>query len=101
MTRKEGTYKGYKYQLIEGFFILREITTDTNTSKSSELWKLIFEINPEILQLREEGKIRILVHIIRVERWYELEWERSWKILEDEFTRTKKRTIDLQEMMES
>jgi hypothetical protein len=101
MTRKEGTYKGYKYQLIEGFFILREITTDTNTSKSSELWKLIFEINPEILQLREEGKIRIVVHIIREERWYELERWRSWKILEDEFTRTKKRTIDLQEMMES
>jgi hypothetical protein len=99
MTTKEGTYKGYKYQFIDGFFILREVTDKTHTEKANILWKLIYEINPEILELKKEEKIRIVVHIIRVERWYELERERSWKILGDE--RTKKRTIDLQEMMES
>jgi hypothetical protein len=99
MTTKEGTYKGYKYQLIDGFFILREVTDKTHTEEANILWKLIYEINPEILELKKEEKIRIVVHIIRVERWYELERERSWKILGD--GRSKKRTIDLQEMLES
>jgi hypothetical protein len=97
MTRKEGTYKGYKYQLIDGFFILREINKDTKTAKSGELWRLLHDIDPEILQLRREEKIRILVHIIRGERWCELSEERSWKIEDNRV----KLTIDLQEMMES
>jgi hypothetical protein len=78
MTTKEGTYKGYKYQLIDGFFIIREINETTKTSKCNDLWALLKEICPTVLRLREEEKIRILVHSIIHEAWYEIVNEISW-----------------------
>ena len=79
MTTKEGTYKGYKYQLIDGFFIIREINETTKTGKSNDFWALLKEICPTVLRLREEEKIRILVHSIIHEAWYEITSEISWR----------------------
>jgi len=74
----EGTYKGYKYQFIDGFFILREINKDTKTAKCYDLWAILKEMSPTVLKLRGEGKIRILVYSITNSAWHELLREESW-----------------------
>jgi len=74
----EGTHKGYKYQLIDGFFILREINKDTKTAKCYDLWAILEEMSPTVLKLRGERKIRILVYSIANSAWYELLRKESW-----------------------
>jgi hypothetical protein len=74
----EGTHKGYKYQLIDGFFILREINKDTKTAKCYDLWAILKEMSPTVLRLREEEKIRIIVHSLITNKWYEFLSKESW-----------------------
>jgi hypothetical protein len=68
----EITYKGYKVQSLGDFILLREITSDTGTNDAGDLWEIIDHINPDARTLSFDGGIRIFVHVIRRNRWYEL-----------------------------
>ena len=68
----EITYKGYKVQSLGDFIILREISSDTDTNDSGDLWSIIDDLNSDARTLSFDGGIRIFVHVIRRNRWYEL-----------------------------
>jgi len=68
----EITYKGYKVQSLGDFIILREISSDTYTNSTADLWSIIDHINPDARTLSFVRDIRIFVHVIRRNQWYEL-----------------------------
>ena len=65
-------YKGYKVQSLGDFILLREISSDKYTNSTADLWEIIDHINTDARTLSFVGGIRIFVHVIRRNRWYEL-----------------------------
>ncbi len=94
------TNGGYKYQLTDKFLFIREINPKVNTNGAVDVWSKISDsLGQEISDLRKNSKIRIFVHILRVQNWYELEAPGfGWRTLGDEkegIKITRKKVIDL------